>query len=93
MEPMLRIASCAALVAVLMLVIDPFWCEDGCTDRPANHAGVVTDCTACQRSVPPASTVAPVVAASASVARAVEPFVAHFPESWYPDLEHPPRLA
>lgn len=90
---MIRIGGLLALLAVLVVLVDPAWCADGCTDTAGlapSEAGA--PCAICQRSITPVASIAVpvrVVEVPAFPTQQVVPL----PSGWHPRLERPPRLS
>ena len=90
---MFRVGSLLALLAVLVVLADPIWCADGCTDaQNLAHSDAGAPCAVCQRSVTlVASVFVPVRTVEATEASVPPPL--SLPVGWHPSVERPPRLA
>jgi hypothetical protein len=90
---MFRVGGLLALLAVLVVLIDPVWCADGCTDAK-DHAqsDAGAPCAICQRSVMPVALVIVPVRTVEATAAAAAP-TPSLPVGWHPRIERPPRLA
>jgi hypothetical protein len=88
------LAARLALLAMLMIVVDPLWCADGCTNAPAAaQAAPAAPCAACQRSIPPAANVVPVPSANRAVIVMIAKPTSPLADAWEPTVDHPPRFA
>lgn len=93
-QDVVRITGIIALVAMLMVVIDPLWCPDGCTDESAStHATDSASCSVCQRSLPTASAAVSTLEIQPASIVTVEYSTMTPPDAWCPRIDRPPRRA